>query len=217
MLSRYIRSVLQFQDWDYVHRFHTELDAWAFSFQSLLCSINQSINRKLQGIINTSYADPSWAESTLLQNTIGSHIKITLNRKIDAANCTHKRLHTCKIHINVVTNANAYNLLVVPLSVKTLQFSTSVSESVDLNISRHEKKTSVVTKYDENWFSSADFTLLISPFIIFGLQVWIFLEGIAVLLNITMCWSKSYDTTSVYNVWILSLLCMYSLKSYHMT
>ena len=43
------------------------------------------------GYLNTSYADPWWTEkSTLLQDTIGPHIKITINRKIDAANCTHK-------------------------------------------------------------------------------------------------------------------------------
>ena len=29
------------------------------------------------GYLNTSYADPWWTESTLLQDTIGSHIKIT--------------------------------------------------------------------------------------------------------------------------------------------
>ena len=39
------------------------------------------------GYWNTSYADPWWTESTLVQDTIGSHIKITINRKTDAANC----------------------------------------------------------------------------------------------------------------------------------
>ena len=44
------------------------------------------------GYLNTSYADPWWTESTLLQDTIGSHIKITINRKTDAANCTRGSL-----------------------------------------------------------------------------------------------------------------------------
>ena len=49
------------------------------------------------GYLNTSYADPWWTESTLLQDTIGSHIKITINRKTDAANCTHKLVKSTSI------------------------------------------------------------------------------------------------------------------------
>ena len=63
------------------------------------------------GYLNTFYADPWWTESTLLQDTIGSHIKITINRKTDAANCTHKRLHTCKIHINWQVVPDTYNTI----------------------------------------------------------------------------------------------------------
>ena len=77
--------------------------------------LRQNINMhgllETAGYINTFYADPWWAESTLLQDTIGSHIKITINRKIDAANSTHKRLHTCKIHISWQVVPDAYNTI----------------------------------------------------------------------------------------------------------
>ena len=35
--------------------------------------------------------------------------KITINRKINAANCTHKGLHTCKVHISWQVVPDTYN------------------------------------------------------------------------------------------------------------
>ena len=57
--------------------------------------LRQNINMhgllETAGYINASYADPWWTESTLLQDTIGSHIKITINRKIDSEICRSQR------------------------------------------------------------------------------------------------------------------------------
>ena len=85
----------------------------------MLRSIKLRQNINIHGLletaayINTSYADPWWAESTLLQDTIGSHIKITINRKINAAKCTHKRLHTCKVHISWQVVPDTYNTSII--------------------------------------------------------------------------------------------------------
>ena len=105
----------------------------------MLYSIKLRQNINMHGLletawyINTSYADPWWTESTLLQDTIGSHTKNhnKTYRKIDAANCTHKRLQTCKIQINWQVVPDTYNTSAKKNSVVNLLLNLSPIISAD--------------------------------------------------------------------------------------
>ena len=101
------------------------------------------------GYMNTSYAVPWWAESTLLQATIGSHIKITVNRKIDSANCTHKRLHTCKIHFNWQVVPDTYN--------------TSAKKELSNTVNMWHTVTSSMTMYSRSGVSKSSMSCTMFP------------------------------------------------------